>query len=368
MISLYDLASEKREVFIPDSDVIVPYIGLKHVEADSLQMNSFGRSDEVTSNTYKFNKGDILFGTLRPYFRKLIIAPFDGVCSTEFSVISPKCEDDRNFVFYLMAQKKFIKFATVNSIGDRPRTKWHQFSKFALNILAPEVRFSIGRKLRNIDLLIENNRRRMRLLEESARQLYKEWFVRLRFPGHEKVKIIDGIPEGWEMQKLGLLLDKINRLGKIKKSDYLEDGPIPCVDQSQLFIGGYTADEEAKITMPLPLIVFGDHTRCLKFIDFPFACGADGTQLLQHNDERLTIQYFYYAVDAIALSNYFYARHFKFLKDQMVLIPKFRLVREFTEIAQKNLKLISTLRKSNRQLEKARDLLLPKLMSGEITV
>ena len=57
------------------------------------------------------------------------------------------------------------------------------------------------------DDLIENNRRRMALLEEAARQLYREWFVRLRFPGHEHVKIIDGVPEGWERQTLGDMSD-----------------------------------------------------------------------------------------------------------------------------------------------------------------
>lgn len=222
--------------------------------------------------------------------------------------------------------------------------------------------------LSKYDELIENNRKRILLLEEAARQLYKEWFVRLRFPGCEHVAITDGVPEGWEAHKLGDLLAKVKRPGKIKKEDYLESGPIPCVDQSQDFVGGYTDSEDAVITSPLPLVVFGDHTRVLKFIDFPFACGADGTQLLFPNDARLTVQYFYFAVESIDLSNYFYARHFKFLKDQTVLIPTENLVREFTEFTKQSLKQISTLREANHRLGRARDLLLPKLMSGEIAV
>ena len=146
--------------------------------------------------------------------------------------------------------------------------------------------------------------------------LYREWFISFRFPGHEHVKIIYGFPAGWEAQKLGSLLTKIKRPGKVKKEDYLEEGSIPCVDQSQSFVGGYTENKEAILSDPLPILVFGDHTRTLKFIDFPFACGADGTQLLYPKDDRLSIQYFYFAVSNIDLSNYFYARHFKFLKDQ----------------------------------------------------
>ena len=240
------------------------------------------------------------------------------------------------------------------------------------NLLIPvpglRVQERIGETLSAYDDLTENNKRRIELLEESARQLYKEWFVRFGFPGHEHVKIIDGVPEGWEVKKLGELFAKIRRAGKIKKEEYVETGAFPCVDQSQSFIGGYTDNHEAVIKEPLPLVIFGDHTRILKFVDFPFACGADGTQILYPNDDRLSIEYFYFSLLNVDLSNYFYARHFKFLKDQEILIPSERHVKAFTEFACSNMKQISKLRDQCLQLSKARDLLLPKLMSGEIAV
>ena len=218
------------------------------------------------------------------------------------------------------------------------------------------------------DDLIDNNCRRIALLEEAARLLYREWFVHFRFPGHEYVKIIDGLPEGWESCKLGDMLAKIKRPGKVKKGDYLEDGSIPCVDQSESLIGGYTDKEDARITSPLPLVIFGDHTRVLKFIDFPFACGADGTQLLFPTDDRLSIQYFYFAVSNVNLSNYFYARHFKFLKDQGLLVPTANLISEFTDFSKDALKQISVLREASHNLARARDLLLPRLMNGEVEI
>ena len=67
----------------------------------------------------------------------------------------------------------------------------------------PDVQKQIADILSAYDDLIENNRRRMALLEEAARQLYREWFVRLRFPGHEHTRIINGVPEGWERKPLG---------------------------------------------------------------------------------------------------------------------------------------------------------------------
>ena len=237
--------------------------------------------------------------------------------------------------------------------------------KFPVPELA--VQNEIADTLCAYDDLIENNRRRIALLEEAVRLLYREWFVHIRFPGHEDVKITDGLPEGWGVCKLGDMLVKIKRPGKIKKGDYLDEGSIPCVDQSEEFIGGYTDNEDARITSPLPLVVFGDHTRVLKFVDFPFACGADGTQLLVPKDDRLSIQYFYFAVSDIDLSNYFYARHFKFLKDQYLRVPTANLISEFTNFSEDTLKQISVLREANHYLSRARDLLLPRLMNGEIT-
>jgi type I restriction enzyme S subunit len=94
------------------------------------------------------------------------------------------------------------------------------------------------------DDLIENNTRRIKILEEMARMIYREWFVNFRFPGHEKVKMVDSplgkILEGWEVKKVGELLEKIPRKKKIQKQDYLESGEIPVVDQGKDFIGGYT--------------------------------------------------------------------------------------------------------------------------------
>ena len=275
---------------------------------------------------------------------------------------------DARFVKYLFDAALKMRFQSFTQGAAQDNLSQAKLLSIKFPVPEPVVQTEIAGILSAYDDLIENNRRRIALLEAAARLLYREWFVHFRFPGHEHVKIVDGIPEGWEAYKLGDLLTKIKRPAKVKKEDYLEDASIPCVDQSQSFIGGYTEDEEAEITSPLPLVVFGDHTRALKFIDFPFACGADGTQLLYPKDDRLSIQYFYFAVGNIDLSNYFYARHFKFLKDQKLLVPTADIMAEFTDFAGDSLKQISALRETNHNLARAHDLLLPRLMNGEITV
>ena len=273
------------------------------------------------------------------------------------------------FVYYFFKNPQTFRMCQgIGSQAAQPNINLTVLKGFDLPLPALRTQDAIVEVLSAYDDLIENNRQRIALLEEAARLLYREWFVHFRFPGHEHVKITDGLPEGWESCKLGDMLAKIKRPGKVRKGDYLKEGSTPCVDQSESFIGGYTDNEDAKITSPLPLVVFGDHTRVLKFIDFYFACGADGTQLLFPKDDRLSIQYFYFAVSNVDLSNYFYARHFKFLKDQNLLVPTAHLISEFTDFSKGALKQISALREVNHYLTRARDLLLPRLMNGEIAV
>jgi len=239
-----------------------------------------------------------------------------------------------------------------------------------LEIPFPElsIQKKIGGILAEYDDLIENNRRRIQLLEESARLLYREWFVQLRFPGHEHVKIVDGVPEGWAHLTVGTLLGKIKRKGKVKKDDYKADGVLACVDQSKEFIGGYIDSTELAIVDELPILVFGDHTRVVKYIDFPFAPGADGTQLLIPKSNEIPRVFFYFLIAGINLANAFYARHFKFLKATEVLVPKKELMRLFEDSVSTNMNQISLLREQNKKLSKARDILLPRLMNGTLTV
>ncbi len=283
-----------------------------------------------------------------------------------------RCDGEKILPTYLYHFLRSPSFhGQVNSLRSgvaQPQLPIRDMKRIKLLLLPLSVQYRIASILTAYDDLIENNRRRIQLLEQAARLLYNEWFVHLRFPGHEHVKIVDGVPEGWERKKVKNILGKVKRPRKIKKAAFHEDGPIPCIDQSRNFIGGYTDDEEAIVDIGKPVIVFGDHTRILKFVDFPFACGADGTQLIVSNDESLSQELLYFALDEIDLSDYFYARHFKFLKDQHFLRSPNLLVLQFTETVKPMMRQVQTLRDHSYQLTRARDLLLPCLMKGEISV
>ena len=223
------------------------------------------------------------------------------------------------------------------------------------------IQQSIVDKLSPYDTLIQNNKRRMRLLEESIHLLYQKWFVLFQYPGQESTRIVGGRPDGWRRCTVGEVLTNIPRRTTIPKKSYLSEGPIPIIDQSSTFIGGYTRVQSARYDSPLPLIVFGDHTRILKFVDVPFARGADGTQLLYPN-ECITPPFLYCALCHIDLSSFGYARHFKYLKAKPILVPPQKISRLFENHTTPILRQIGTLRTQNKHLNNARTILISRLI------
>jgi type I restriction enzyme, S subunit len=133
--------------------------------------------------------------------------------------------------------------------------------------------------------------------------------------------------ETWKTSQLGdCLVIRNDKSKQIKSSEYELSGVLPVIDQSEEFICGYTNQIDKKYLGTLPVVVFGDHTRHVKFIDFEFVAGADGTQILQAG-KYLNQKYFYYLIVAAsqAIGNYGYDRHFKHLKKFETKYPINRL-------------------------------------------
>ncbi|MCG2726885.1 MAG: restriction endonuclease subunit S [Elusimicrobia bacterium] len=134
---------------------------------------------------------------------------------------------------------------------------------------------------------------------------------------------IGEIPADWDVKKF---IDSIeNSVEESKKSElkssYKSKGKYPIVDQGKELIAGYT-DEESKVyKKSIPLIIFGDHTRIFKYIDFPFVTGADGTKLLKANEELFENKFLYFALGRLNIPNRGYNRHFKILKEQFLPCP-----------------------------------------------
>ena len=273
------------------------------------------------------------------------------------------------YIGYYMRMPSFRgEFQAFSTMTTRASLKNEDLLSLTISLPSMEQQISIAKKLRVYDALIKNNQKQIKLLEEAAQRIYKEWFVDLRFPGYENTKIVNGVPEGWNKEKIANIIRRLPRMKEIKTNAYLQEGEIPVVDQSRNFVSGYTNQKDVVIDMGCPVIVFGDHTRVLKYIMFAFAKGADGTQLIVSNSPNMPQSLLYLSLKAINLSNYHYARHFKYLKAESILVPSIHLAERFDAFVSPLFCQIQKLRDISKKTAEARDRLLPKLMNGEIEV
>ncbi len=330
---------------------------------------------KVVRNGDYLEKGDIVFvrsnGNKELVGRCMMIdsdipVTYSGFC------INLRLNDKKKFnpVYfnYLFRTRLFRKSMTGTAVGANIQNlSQSRLGSCEVNVPDVETQKDIATILSRYDSLIENYQKQIKLLEEAAQRLYKEWFVDLRFPGHGNTKIVDGIPEGWEKKKVGDLIAKVQRTKQVPANEYVKTGNIPVIDQSRNYIAGYTNDNECLVKVSTPYIVFGDHTRVLKYIPFSFAKGADGTQLIMSNDlKRMPQSLFYISLIGIDLSNYSYARHFKYLKEEVILVPSTSIATSYDNVVAKYYYTIQTYRDTIRLLTEALDRLLPRLMSGEI--
>lgn len=119
-----------------------------------------------------------------------------------------------------------------------------------------------------------------------------------------------------------LVIDDTSKFKKIKKENYLKEGTFSIVDQGKALIAGYTNDITFINQTNIPIIIFGDHTRVFKYIDFPIALGADGVKALTINKKLAYCKYIYYFFKSVILPDAGYSRHFKYLKDVRIPVPE----------------------------------------------
>jgi very-short-patch-repair endonuclease/restriction endonuclease S subunit len=155
-----------------------PYIGLEHIGQGTLRLEGIGTGDDINSLKSKFEAGDVLFGKLRPYFRKVVRPDFAGVCSTDIWVVRAKPGCDQGFIFYWMASPEFVALANSASEGTKmPRAKWDYVAKHQKSVPPLPEQRAIAHILGTLDDKIECNRRLNRTLEGIVRALFQSWFI-----------------------------------------------------------------------------------------------------------------------------------------------------------------------------------------------
>lgn len=229
----------------------------------------------------------------------------------------------------------------------------------------PEEQEKIAERIAKYDDLIENNRRRIQLLEESARLLYQEWFVHLRFPGHEQVKIIDGVPEGWAKEPLENLL-VLQRGFDLPISNRIE-GNVPIYASTG--INGF--HNVAKVKGPGVVTGRSGSLGTVMYVAKDY--WPLNTTLWVKEFKKASPIFATFLLRAMKLEGYNGGAAVPTLNRNDVhkvdvLCPDAKLMSEFEVQIENIFKQIDKLKEYNEKLAQARDLLLPKLMSGELTV
>lgn len=211
------------------------------------------------------------------------------------------------------------------------------------------------------DDLIENNCRRMRLLERAARLLYQEWFVRYHFPGHERVCVTNGVPDGWERKRLGEVAPF--RYGRSLKNEHRIPGDYPVYGSSGV-IGSH---REPLIAGPAIVVGRKGNVGSVFWSQRHFY-PIDTVYYIESDDSSL---FLYHALRHTAFINSDAAvpgLNRNFAHSRTILFPTKELFELFEQYATKKYEQINLLTRSNDVLAQARDMLLPRLMSGRIAV
>ena len=217
-------------------------------------------------------------------------------------------------------------------------------------------------------------------LEAIAKQLYDYWFVQFDFPNEEgkpykssggamvwNEKLKREIPQGWNLLTISGVLDKYPTTKRYETKEYLQTGTYPIIDQGDAYIVGFTNENDNLLTRH-PAILFGDHSTKVKFLDFDFARGADGTQILYSSNKAVSQYYLYLVVSSLQIPNPGYSRHFKYLKELPIVIPSLSIATKFMNIVKPLFKKWTKNIFNNIALTKQRDELLPLLMNGQASV
>jgi type I restriction enzyme S subunit len=238
----------------------------------------------------------------------------------------------------------------------------------SLNFLIPKI--DEQRKIANIlysyDELIQNNTKRISILEQMTEQLYKEWFVRMRFPNYENTKFIKGIPSVWNILPVEKLVNR-KRFGKTYKQDEVfEEGKVIVIDQSvKDYLGFHNQEADHNASVNNPYLLFGDHSCKMVLMTEPFSLGENIIPFLPKEDIQ---PYFLFQLINELVETIEYKRHWKELVVKKVVIPNSELQVKFSELIKPFFKEKEILVNSIRNLKKTRDLLLPRLISGKLKI
>ena len=303
----------------------------------------------------EFSIGNILISKIRPYLKKNYFAQINGGCSNDIICLEVQKGTFPKFVYYTLCADQFIKYFSTTSTGSKmPRGDL----KILLNYTIPNLNYLVQQKIAKI------------LTKwDDAIALQKQLIEKLEVQKSGLVKKLLTPQKGWATFEFNDIFQKFKYSQKsLQTKDYLEHGKFPIVDQGKQFITGFTNDSNNLIICPSEgLIIFGDHTLVIKYINFDFVLGGDGTQLLIGKKGQVTA-FLYYLLDYNKLNSLGYSRHFSMLKEKTFDVPNISKQKEIVKILSKADKLIEIYSQKLDLLKCQRKALMQRLLTGAIRV
>ncbi len=321
----------------------------------------------------RFENGDTLMARITPCLENGKIAKAQiegkGIGSTELFVFRGiEGITDNDFVYYLFKQQYIRELSTNSMTGasGRQRADLKFIKRIKISLPTLPIQRKIASILSVYDSLIENNTKRICLLEQMAENLYKEWFVRFRFPGHENTEFVDGMPKGWIIRKVSSIVKRLpfNRI--YKGYELQKDGKVIVIDQSTDECLGFHNNEPSHFAdYYSPLILFGDHSCKFKLMTTNFSLGENVIPFT--SNENINEYWLFYATHKLIQTEE-YKRHWGHFSSMKIIVPNHKLQNLFATIVAKYEKEKNSLSAKSKILMKQRDLLLPRLISGKLEV
>lgn len=363
-------------------------VGKKIADANS-------KAEYTGKSCSKFLPNDTLMARITPCLENGKIAKYEsdtpGFGSTEFFILRAKKKKTTADYVYYLSQTHYVRQLAINSMtgaSGRQRADAKFIGNIKWNFPEIETQNKVADILSTYDNLIENNNKRIKLLEQMAENLYKEWFVRFRFPGYEDTEFEDGMPRGWVREKIGLHYNTCSGGTPSRKhEEYYTEGTIPWVKTGEIKDGIIIHTDEciteagikgssAKL-LPQGAVVmamYGVNIGMLAYLDSEMTCNQaccvfnDKNEI---NSRHYLFHYLYSIRDYLLLIGFGAAQQNlsqDLIKKVKIVIPPAELIKEFDKQKEPLYQTIRALMMQNDKLIKQRDALLPRLMSGKLEV
>ena len=320
---------------------------------------------------HQVKEGDILFARKGDVKKAVYITKKEAGWLTGSDCLKVELNKDLcypKFIFYFMQSPLSGRWLEKNSIGaTMPSVNSKILGDIEIRLPKKEIQIKISEILSAYDDLIENNNKQIKLLEEAAQKLYKEWFVKLNFPGHENVKIVDGLPEGWHIGNVGEIGNF--KRGKVITKAQTVKGNIPVI------AGGIEPAYYHNVANTLCPVITVSASGNAGFVKMYYCevWASDCSYLDSNSTDNLFFVYtvlkskqeYLYSLQKGACQKHVNATEINNLE---ILIPTTDLISKFNELSKTYFENIRVLQAQNKDLISSRDKLLPKLMNQEIAV